>query len=251
MQIGDNMRLIINADDLGFSKSINEGILHGIKNGAITSSTILMNQKYTNHAIKIIKENDLKCIGIHLNVTKGVPLSNDVPSLINEDGKMKGFNRNDFEGTYEDVYKEMKMQIEKYISYGLKPDHLDHHHDLQYFPICIEAFVNIAKEYNLPIRAIGNETMAAADLKKVKYPDVFTEEFFRENVSFITLQKIIGEYKNKDISIDLMTHSGYVDEETPSLTGYYIERPLELELLIKAKKEGLFDDIEMISYGEL
>lgn len=40
------MRLIINADDFGLSKSISDGIIEGIQGGYITSTSIMANMKY-------------------------------------------------------------------------------------------------------------------------------------------------------------------------------------------------------------
>ena len=40
------MKLIINADDFGLSKSITDGIIVGILGGYITSTTIMSNMDY-------------------------------------------------------------------------------------------------------------------------------------------------------------------------------------------------------------
>ena len=48
-----------------------------------------------------------------------------------------------------------------------------------------------------------------------------------------------------------MVHPGYIDEHTKSLTSYNIERKKELEILKQAKENGLFNDIELISFKEL
>lgn len=45
------MRLIINADDFGLSKSITDGIIEGIKGKYITSTTIMVNMEYAEYAI--------------------------------------------------------------------------------------------------------------------------------------------------------------------------------------------------------
>lgn len=41
------MKIIINADDFGMSKSITDGIIYGIKKGFITSTSIIANLEYT------------------------------------------------------------------------------------------------------------------------------------------------------------------------------------------------------------
>lgn len=46
------MKLIINADDFGLSKSITDGIIDGILSGYITSTTVMSNMDYAEYAIK-------------------------------------------------------------------------------------------------------------------------------------------------------------------------------------------------------
>ena len=41
-----------------------------------------------------------------------------------------------------------------------------------------------------------------------------------------------------------------VDEETKSITSY-LNRDAELEILKQAKQDGLFDDVELISFSQL
>ena len=78
------MKLIINADDFGFSKSINNGIIDAYKEGLISSTTIMINMPYTCDAISKWKENSLLGIGLHINLTQGSPISDDVKSLVDE-----------------------------------------------------------------------------------------------------------------------------------------------------------------------
>jgi len=42
------MKLIINADDFGLSKSISDGIIEGIKFGYITSTSVMANKEIKN-----------------------------------------------------------------------------------------------------------------------------------------------------------------------------------------------------------
>ena len=68
------MKLIINADDFGYSNGVNYGIIDAFKNGILTSTTCLTNMPGFNHAIQLAKENPNLGIGIHLTLTCGKPL---------------------------------------------------------------------------------------------------------------------------------------------------------------------------------
>ena len=54
------MKLIVNADDFGRTRGINYGIVECMKNGILTSTTIMMNMPYAEHAVKLAKKE-----GIH------------------------------------------------------------------------------------------------------------------------------------------------------------------------------------------
>lgn len=160
------------------------------------------------------------------------------------------YNRKQIDGnknlTYEDVYNEIKAQIAKIEEYGngqLKLDHLDTHHILQDNEIICKAINDIAKELSLPTR---HEEYA----KGLKSPDVFCFDFTIENVNLKKIKEIIEAYKDTNLTIELCTHSGYVDDYTKSVTSY-VGRENELNVLRQAKAEGLFDGIELINFSNL
>ena len=45
------MRVIINADDFGFSKGVNLGILESFENGVVTDTSLMCNMPCFDHAI--------------------------------------------------------------------------------------------------------------------------------------------------------------------------------------------------------
>jgi predicted glycoside hydrolase/deacetylase ChbG (UPF0249 family) len=48
-------QLIINADDFGMSKEVNEGTKQGIKAGVVTSVSVMVNMSYFEDAISFLK----------------------------------------------------------------------------------------------------------------------------------------------------------------------------------------------------
>ena len=65
-----------------------------------------------------------------------------------------------------------------------------------------------------------------------------------------SIESMISEYQDKDIIVELMTHPGYVDDYTRSLTSY-IERDKELQVLKESKEKGIFNKIELINFKQL
>ena len=68
------MKLIINSDDFGLSKSITDGIIDGIKGGVLTSTSIMANMGYAKYAVEQAIKNNISCVGLHINLTVGKPI---------------------------------------------------------------------------------------------------------------------------------------------------------------------------------
>lgn len=240
------MKLIINADDFGLSKSITDGIIIGIKEGYITSTTIMANMPYAKYAINEAIKNNINCIGLHINLTVGKPiLKND--NLVDENGLFL-YNRKQIQNeqlTYNDAFNEIIAQIdmvEKYSNGRIKIDHLDTHHHLFDNEKIKEAVVDVAKKLNIPIR---NEGVAS-----VKKPDVLYHDFTINNVNVESLREILSKFSNQNVIVELMTHPGLIDEYTKTVTSY-LDREKELNILRQAKETGVFDNIELVSFSKI
>lgn len=243
------MKLIINADDFGLSESITDGIVEGIKEKFITSTTIMVNMEYAEYAIKKAIENNISCIGLHVNLTVGKPIIKN-KNLTDSEGKFL-YNRFQIENeklTYEDAYNEIMAQIEKVSEFSngkIKIDHLDSHHGLCENNNTRQAIIDIANKLNIPIRKEQNITG-----DEVKCPNIYYNSFSIKNISIEKLEQMIIEYGNKDETVELLTHPGYIDEYTKTVTSC-LTREEELNVLKKAKLQGLFNNIELINFSNL
>lgn len=240
------MKLIINADDYGLSKSISDGIILGIREGYITSTSIMANMTWAEYAIQKALEYNIDCIGLHINLTVGKPiLKND--NLINNNGYFY-YNKEQIENpklTYQDAYNEIMAQVNAISNYSdgkLKIDHLDTHHHLMDNPNIKQAIVDIAQKLNLPIRKYDN-------VQNIKCPDFLYRNFTINNVSIDSIKQLIEKYKNDNVVVELMTHPGLIDEYTKTVTSY-LNREKELLVLKESKKLGLFEGIDLISFRE-
>ena len=60
---------------------------------------------------------------------------------------------------------------------------------------------------------------------------------------------MVGEYKSQNIVVELLTHPGYIDEYTKSITSC-LTREEELSTLKDAKYKGIYNDIDLISFSD-
>jgi hypothetical protein len=130
-------RLIVNADDFGYSAAINGAILSGFESSLLTSTSIMANMPGFDHAVGLIRRHSFlqQKVGLHLNLTEGFPLSRALtacPSFCAEDGRLiYDRNRPLFRlgrQEREAVYEELRMQLERVLAAGIRPVHLDSHH---------------------------------------------------------------------------------------------------------------------------
>lgn len=210
------MKVIINADDFGYTKAVTEGIIEGYHRGIIRSTTALCNMGYVEYGKKLLKDCPDLAVGVHLTLTLGKSLTEN-QTLTDEFGyfyKPEMLREHMFDP--QEVYLEFKAQIEKYIEiFGRKPSHLDSHHGMHDFHDNYLATERLAKEYQLPVR---------------RYSDyLFVKEFVNEKISVEGLIDILEKYKNKNIEI--MTHPGNCDLELYEKSSYSLNRVVELSIL--------------------
>lgn len=68
--MNSNKFLIINADDFGMSHEFNMAISNLLKNGNISSTSIMPNGVAYEEALELINKYSLRNIGLHLTLTR-------------------------------------------------------------------------------------------------------------------------------------------------------------------------------------
>lgn len=81
--------VVINADDFGYSGPRNKGIVEAFTDGLVSSVSLLVNATSTMEAVKLAKKFNIP-MGLHLNLTEGLPVGNKHSSLIGSDGFFLG-----------------------------------------------------------------------------------------------------------------------------------------------------------------
>jgi Uncharacterized protein conserved in bacteria len=244
------MKVIINSDDFGLSRSINKGIIEAFNEGLISSTTLMINMPYAEEAIELYKQVEGLGMGVHLNITAGSPLSSNIPSLVDENNifyRIKDFKNHVV--VFDEAYKEMKAQIEKVLSYDINISHIDCHHFLVENDTFREIIIILGKEYNVPVRILGDSMKKECEEVGVKTADMFFEDFYGDNAKSETILNLVNENSNCS-SIEFMCHLGYIDEDTKTRTSY-LNRENEINELRKLKGLGFYETIELINYHNL
>jgi predicted glycoside hydrolase/deacetylase ChbG (UPF0249 family) len=159
--------LIIHADDLGFAHSADAATFDALDKGAVSSASIMMPTPWVTEVAAYAKAHPNADLGLHLTLTSewqtyrwGTVESKDkVPSLLDSAGTLPSEDAPVAASSKpSEVEREIRAQIERALSLGIHPTHLDSHMGALFTtPELAATYVKVAHEYHLPFLAVrGN-----------------------------------------------------------------------------------------------
>jgi hypothetical protein len=157
----DARLVIVHADDLGMTHSVNAASIKGLESGLVNSASIMAPCPWFAEMAEYAKAHPDADLGLHLTLTSErvfyrwgpVAARDKVPSLVDANGY---FHMN-WTGTpsinAKEVELELRAQIERALAMGVRPTHLDSH-QYRLFENGKEIFqsaLRVAHEYKLPM----------------------------------------------------------------------------------------------------
>lgn len=243
------LNIIINADDFGYSRAVNYGIIDAHEQGVLTSTTLMTNMPGADHAYELGKKHSSLGIGVHLTLTCGRPLLNSHVTLADANGNFKKLHhyQQKFHIDQDELYREWKAQIETFCASGLTPTHLDSHHHINNLEPMLPVFLQLAKEYDLPVR---NNFEGVTDKKDLVLTDAFE---YHPEIMLADTETILNHYKDAK-TVEIMCHPAYLDKFIMDNSSYATPRLEELATIVDPKtKAKLLDSnhFRLITYKEL
>lgn len=264
------MKLLVQADDFGFTKGTTYGTVEGIDHGILTCSGLFTNMPASEFAAGFIKERPDFCFGMDFNLTNGPCVSDPaaVPHLVDENGEFirSGVRIRDSRFAsesgrremfpYDEVYLELEAQYQRFIRLtGRSPRYIQSH-SLSHENY-VEAIRSFTKEKKLPYAM-----------------DVLEQYGFRFYVDYhdneATMKKVfdpVAQIRRSPLKallerreslarcdyVFIGGHAGYVDAELMELSTCSIERCKDLELVLSGEVKKWIEEekIELISYDDL
>jgi predicted glycoside hydrolase/deacetylase ChbG (UPF0249 family) len=271
------IRLIVNADDLGCSASIDRGIFRAFEAGVVTSASLLANGRSFGDAAREVRMLGLP-VGVHLNLSEGRPLTGPIRGLTDRAGDFPGkveARRALAKGGVDraGLLRELSAQVLRALEAELVPDHLDTHQHAILFPPVTTAVLEVAGAFDIgalrlpqpaepadadPPGPLGEELAfyrrrapaVAAALRNsgLAAPDGLWGMPLLNRLDEPSLCGVLAALPPG--AWELMVHPGYCDPAHPFAGP---ERELELESLSAAAVRRLIDErgIRLIHFGEL
>ncbi|HTS06660.1 MAG TPA: ChbG/HpnK family deacetylase [Candidatus Eisenbacteria bacterium] len=284
-------RLIINADDFGFTSGVNSAIVKAHRDGVVTSTTLMANGPAFTEVPQLAKELPNLSLGSHVVLIDGDPVlqAEKIPALTQagrfRDG-LKGFAARALMGQLDaaQIAAEARAQIRKIQSAGLTVSHFDTHKHTHLFPPVLRPLLRAADDCG--VRAVRNPfgprfPMRSAQLLArpnlwTRYAEVrilrtfaakFREAVHREG--FVTPDGTLGIEVTGTLDETLFTaiassipegtwefvcHPGYNDPDLQSAkTRLRESREIELRVLTLPSARGILEQqgVQLISYRDL
>ena len=248
------VQVIVNADDLGMSREVNEAIFDLMARGRVTSASLLANAPATEEAIRTIPKFPQCSFGAHLNITEYEPLRRaaELSGLLDGEGKLRpippGFRFT--LTTLRAIHLEFSAQIQKLLLAGIRVSHLDSHMHLHLRPTLFPLIKILQRTYAIrKIRTRHNLVAAGQHLdwqRRAKthvynwamrhaYNSV-TADAGAELATFIAAE---WEPHRRFRTVEALAHPGNV---------YY---PGDIAMLLSPWEEALPFPVRLINYHQL
>ena len=245
-------QLIVNADDFGFTRDVNAGIVQAHREGILTSTTLMANGDAFEDAVRLARETPSLDIGCHLVLIQGHALTTGQRFPESPVQVVRSLFRGGF-----DVFAELRAQIQKIVDAGIRPTHLDSHKHTHIMPSVFRAAVRLAQEFQIPYVRLPLDRTAPyltylcstldpfyrryATRRQVSMTDHFlgyrltgrlTEETFAAALASI-----------EDGITEFMCHPGHLGDELQSAATRLKEsRVRELEALLSPRVRRVMDE---------
>jgi hopanoid biosynthesis associated protein HpnK len=156
-------RLIVNADDFGFTRGVNRAIVEAHTSGVVTSSTLMASGSAFEHAAQMTKTVPNLSVGCHVVLIDGEPVldNQNIRTLVSHGAarfrdSLKSFAARALTGRLDadEIEAEASAQIRKIQSAGISVSHVDTHKHTHLFPAVLRPLLRAAVACG--VRAVRN-----------------------------------------------------------------------------------------------
>ena len=229
----DAKLLIVHADDVGVTHSVNAATIQGLESGLVNSASLMVHCPWFPEIADYAISHPDADFGLHLTLTServyyrwGPVASKDkVPSLVDENG----YFHHDWKPTTrinpKEVDLELRAQIDRAYAMGIRPTHLDSH---QYRLFdngqdLFEVVIRIAHDYKLPVFVARDWFAERPYLEKSLGPADIVIDHTITIAPSVAPDKWADFYKTalKNLQpgmTEFVIHLGFADDELKSAT---------------------------------
>jgi predicted glycoside hydrolase/deacetylase ChbG (UPF0249 family) len=153
--------LIINADDLGYTRGVNRAVVQCVTKGLLRNATVMANGEAFQDAIDAAASMRASCerfgVGVHLVLTELSPVARpeEISDLLDDEGLLPKSPTQLFAALHRgkiksrSLFRELDQQVAKVVDHGVRPTHLDSHKHVHVLPQILDVVIRIARKYSI------------------------------------------------------------------------------------------------------
>lgn len=212
-------RLIVNADDFGYSAGVNRGIVECHARGVVTSASLMVRGRAVREAVSLGREQPGLSIGLHWDVSGE---------------EQRAFDLDDLAA----VRDELQRQLEEFDRLlGRPPTHVDSHHHVHRSERLLPIVRELVEPLGVPLRGEGH----------MRYVGGFYAqwEWKVTNLHYVSvefLQRLLHDEVGEGWT-ELSCHPGYVSPD--DATVYAKEREVEIRTLTDPRVRQTIDELDI------
>jgi chitin disaccharide deacetylase len=210
---GRRRYLVVNADDFGLGPGINRGIVEGVQRGIVTSTSLMVDAPFSEHAARLSAELPGLSIGLHFELGAA-------------DGHLADA------ATLRDQLESQLDRCERLL--GRPPTHVDSHHNVHMDDRLLPVFLECANRRRIPLRGYSAIVYFSG------FYGQWGGETHLEHIGVASLKRMLAADIGEGCT-ELGCHPGYVDGKWRS--GYSVERETELRTLCDPAIRNCLDSL--------
>lgn len=247
-------KLLVRADDLGYSEAFNYGLARAVKSGIVRCVGVMPNMEWAEHGVRLLDGAPVT-FTVHANICQGRPLTDPklIPSLVDENGIFKDKSlyreaKEDFV-VLEEVVMEVEAQYQRLVELtGKKPYMVEAH---------AVPSANFTKALAIVNERHGLQNMSFVPGRGPKIANTvlkFSMDSGNPDYNpFESLKKAASAPMEADEACMMVLHPGFVDEYVLTTSYITTQRALEVAMAINPEvpKWCAENGVELITYADL
>lgn len=171
---------LFHADDVGMCYEANQAAKEALANGHYQSCACMVPCPWFNEFYNWYKENPNFDCGLHLAMNSEwkwyrwgpVAPKSEVPGMLDKEGYLhRDTVTTAIQAKATEIEKEIRAQVERAISRGIRPSHIDTHMGTLYArPDFTQAYLKVAVEYRIPAMVIDMTDFNIQKFRRMGYP---------------------------------------------------------------------------------
>ncbi len=226
-------KLIVVADDFGFTSGINKGCLETYQSGILTEMSLMLDSPATVEGVRVALDNNIEGLGIHITL-------NDIV------GTGKYFRTDDYkklleESTAEKLSARVEDELKRFEDLvGRIPTHINGHKNCHLHPKIVKVISDYAVKNKIYVRrswAFSDGNSAGEDVNQELIDNgvMITDYIF---------ERIVGSYDEayagflhdlssieENTTTEIFFHPAYVDAQLKSYSSLLYDRERDIKLL--------------------